>query len=420
MNKEHNEIIEYIKTIFWTIFVAAILVTISVADIRINIGKKKETSFHIKELTNIRLSLDELFYLEKQNPKDFMINLKIAFLYEILKDSNNAQINYEKAIEKSNDNPFALYKAAMFYASEKQYREAIGYISLIPERKNKNFFELKARFYSKLGACFLDDGDYPNSIKTYKMALKYANNTDSNIINKVKSDYAHAYNEYAEKYIDENDPRHAILMLENALEIFPDPYAMYKLGLIYQNVDDEKALRYMEDAFNTKPDIVNVELYNKLLNKIIDRYAQEGEYAKSRFYTLKLDNFKRKIINNNIYKGDLEIKNFKIYSKKKFIIGKKYYIARFDMINNTNYPVENLFIKIIIHPQGGAISESEEKIITRNTPLGAEKTANGLEVILNCKEVDIFSKHAEIQILARKNIRANWTMIDYLTVSFAK
>ena len=94
MNKDINEILEYVKTVFWTIFIATIVVAIMVVDLRINVGKKKSVDYHIKELTNIRLSLDELFYLEKQNPNDFMINLKIAFLYEVLKDSQNAQIHY--------------------------------------------------------------------------------------------------------------------------------------------------------------------------------------------------------------------------------------------------------------------------------------------------------------------------------------
>ena len=420
MNKTTNEITEYIKTIFWTIFVAAIVVSIMVLDVRLNIGKKKDTDFHIKELTNIRLSLDELFYLERQNPNDFMINLKIAFLYEVLKDYQNAQIHYEKALTKSPDNPFALYKAAMFYASQREYQDAIAYISLIPDQNNKKYYELKARFYSRLGDYFLEDEDYPNSIKVFKMALKYARNTDVKLEERVKVGYANAYNEYAEKFINENDPNHAILMLENALEIYPDPYAMYKLGLIYQNVNDEKALKYIENAFGIKPEIVNVEIYNKLLNKLIDRCKEEGEYSKSRFYGLKLDNFKRKIINNNIYKGDLEIKNFQVVSKRKFLIGEKQYSIIFDITNNTKYTVDNLFILLIINPQGGKIVESELKIVNRNKPLEANKTLKNIRIPIVTNSHNLFSDHAEIQILARKNIRSQWTMIDYLTASFTK
>lgn len=420
MNKNTNEITEYIKTIFLTIIIAAIVVGIMVLDLRLNVGKKKEQEFHIKELTNIRLSLDELFYLERQKPNDYMINLKIAFLYEILKDSQNAQIHYEKALAKSNDNPFALYKAAMFYASQREYHDAIGYISLIPEQNNKRYYELKARFYAKLGDYFLEDEDFANSIKVFKIALKYAKNTDPKLESKVKGGYANAYNEYAEKFINENDPNHAILMLENALEIFPDPHAMYKLGLIYQNVDDDRALRYIEDAYNIKPEIVNVEIYNSLLNKLIKRTKEEGDYSKSRFYSLKLDNFKRKIINNNIYKGDLEINNFEIYTSRKYIIGEKQYFVSFDIKNGTKYPVDNLFIKLLINPQGGKIVETELKVINRNKPLEPNKTVKNVRIPIIAPPYDLFASHAEIQILARKNIRSQWTMIEYITASFTK
>ena len=420
MNKNTNEITEYIKTIFLTIIIAAIVVGIMVLDLRLNVGKKKEQEFHIKELTNIRLSLDELFYLERQKPNDYMINLKIAFLYEVLKDNQNAQIHYEKALAKSNDNPFALYKAAMFYASQREYQDAIGYISLIPEQNNKRYYELKARFYAKLGDYFLEDEDFANSIKVFKMALKYAKNTDPKLESKVKGGYANAYNEYAEKFINENDPNHAILMLENALEIFPDPHAMYKLGLIYQNVDDDRALRYIEDAYNIKPEIVNVEIYNSLLNKLIKRTKEEGEYSKSRFYSLKLDNFKRKIINNNIFKGDLEISNFQIFSSRKYIIGEKQYFVSFDIKNGTKYPVDNLFIKLLINPQGGKIVETELKVINRNKPLEPNKTVKNVRIPIIAPPYDLFASHAEIQILARKNIRSQWTMIEYITASFTK
>ena len=420
MNKNTNEITEYIKTIFLTIIIAAIVVGIMVLDLRLNVGKKKEQEFHIKELTNIRLSLDQLFYLERQKPNDYMINLKIAFLYEILKDSQNAQIHYEKALAKSNDNPFALYKAAMFYASQREYQDAIGYISLIPEQNNKRYYELKARFYAKLGNYFLEDKDYANSVKVFKMAMKYAKNTDPQLESKVKGEYANAYNEYAEKFINENDPHHAIIMLENALEIFPDPHAMYKLGLIYQNVDDDRALRYIEDAYNIKPEIVNVEIYNNLLNKLMKRAKEEGEYSKSRFYSLKLDNFKRKIINNNIFKGDLEISNFQIFSSRKYIIGEKQYFVSFDIKNGTKYPVDNLFIKLLINPQGGKIVETELKVINRNKPLEPNKTVKNVRIPIIAPPYDLFASHAEIQILARKNIRSQWTMIEYITASFTK
>ena len=420
MNSNISEIKEYIKTIFWTLFVALIVVALLVVDLRINVGKKKDTNFKIKELTNIAMSLDELYFLERQNPSDFMINLKMAFLYEVLKNSPKAEINYKKALEKSNNNAFAIYKAAMFYVSQKQYTTAISLMTLLPNYQDERLYELRARFYSRLARGFLDDGDYVNSVKVYKIALKYAQNTNKDVENEARKDFAKAYNVYAEKFINENDPKHAIQMLLNALDVYPDPYAMYKLGLIYQNVDDVKAQRYIEDTYKIAPEIVNADLYNNLLEKLVKRYKEEGEYSKARFYTLKLDNFKRKVVNTNIFKGDLNVSDFKIVTKKKFIIGKKYYYAVFDIKNNTPFPVDNMFVKIIMHPKGSATFESEAKVFTRNNPLAANKTSHDVKIPLNCSTFDIFSRYAEIQILARKTIRSPWVMIDYLTVSFTK
>ena len=198
MNSNISEIKEYIKTIFWTLFVALIVVALLVVDLRINVGKKKDTNFKIKELTNIAMSLDELYFLERQNPSDFMINLKMAFLYEVLKNSPKAEINYKKALEKSNNNAFAIYKAAMFYVSQKQYTTAISLMTLLPNYQDERLYELRARFYSRLARGFLDDGDYVNSVKVYKIALKYAQNTNKDVENEARKDFSKAYKVYAE------------------------------------------------------------------------------------------------------------------------------------------------------------------------------------------------------------------------------
>ena len=82
--------------------------------------------------------------------------------------------------------------------------------------------------------------------------------------------------------------------------------------------------------------------------------------------------------------------------------------------------MDNLFILLIINPQGGKIVESELKIVNRNKPLEANKTLKNIRIPIVTNSHNLFSDHAEIQILARKNIRSQWTMIDYLTASFTK
>ena len=79
-----------------------------------------------------------------------------------------------------------------------------------------------------------------------------------------------------------------------------------------------------------------------------------------------------------------------------------------------------MFVKFVIQPRGGKTFETEEKIISRNNPLNASKVAHNIQIHLDCPNYDMFSKYAQIQIFAKKNIRSAWVMIDYLTVSFIK
>lgn len=421
MNKDFSEFQEYIKTIGWTLFVAIIVVFIMVVDLRINAGNKKLPLERagITEYKDARMGLDRLYYLEKENPKDYIINLKIAFLHEILKENDKAQENYEKALVKSNNAPFALYKAAVFYAKQHNTQRAINLAIMFPVTKDKRTYEMKARFFAELANTFLVEKDYPNAIKTYKVSYKYARNTDDILENKIAKEYSNSYSEYADDFISKNDPIHGLQMLKNALEVYPDPYSKYKLGLMYQNVDDVKAQKYIEEVYSEKPEIVNIELYNKLLNTLIEDFNRNGEFSRANFYRLKLENFKRKLVNNNIYKDDIEIVNININKKRRIVFTKGKYNITFDLKNNSNYPIENLFIKVIIKPRGENPIEVEQKIITRDNPLASNKTLKDIDIPIQYSG-NLLGQYGEVQILAKKNILSNWIMIDYLTVSFTK
>lgn len=421
MNKDVSEIEEYIKTIGWTLFVAVIVVFIMVIDLKINAGNKKiplEKKERM-EFSDARMGLDQLYYLEKRDPRNYVINLKIAFLHEILKENEKAKENYEKALAKSNNAPFAIYKAAIFYAKQMDTQRAINLALMLPAAKDKRTYEMKARLYDELANSFLLEKDYPNAIKTYKMSYKYARNTDDDLKEKIAKRYSNSYSEFADYFIRNNDPIHALQMLKNALEIYPDPYSKYKLGLMYQNVDDTKAQKYIEGAYSENPDIVNIELYNKLLNKLVEDFNEAGEFSKANFYRLKLENFKKKLVNNNIYKDDIQILNLNIEKRSKFIFLKNRYNITFDLKNNSKYPLNNLFIKVIIKPRGENTFESEKKIINRDNPLMPDKLIKRILIPVQCRD-DLFGQYGEIQILAKKNIRSEWTIIDYLTVSFTK
>lgn len=420
MNKDLSEMQEYLKTVGWTILVAAIIVSIIIIDIRINAANPKQEVEKTEriDITNARMGVVELYHQEENEPNDYVINLKLAFLHEMLKEYDKAEINYEKALAKSNNAPFALYKAAMFYAKQKKYESAISLSVQFPDIKDKKVYEMKARFYDELADSFLSDKDYANAIKTYKIAYKFARNSEDAIKYKTAQKLAEAYNRYADKFIEENDPIHASIMLNNATEYYPDAYAKYKLGIIYQNVDKVKAQKYIEEAYDSNPKIVNLELYNKLLNDIIKDCEKSGEYSKASFYRLKLENFKRKLASSNIFQDDMEISNVNIQKVTNNIFIKKKHHLTFELKNNSNYPIDNLFMKIIIKPRGEKDVIFEEKIVTRNNPIPAKKITK-VTIPLELTKINL-GKHCDIRFLAKKNTYNEWTLIDYLTLSSKK
>ena len=145
MSKVMQELQEYLKTIGWTLFVAIIVVSISVIDLRINTSSKKITSEKlliennddITDYLNPKLAIDELLYQEKTDGANYIINLKLAFLYELIKDYNGAEENYQKALLKSQNSAFSVYKSAIFYAKQKKYQKALVVSAHFPQTKDK-------------------------------------------------------------------------------------------------------------------------------------------------------------------------------------------------------------------------------------------------------------------------------------------
>lgn len=420
-NNEEKE--ELIKTALWTFLVALIITSISIVDLGVNTQTRREASLHQQvDLQNKHLELQKLYYLEKTEKNNYMISLKIALLHELLREYNQAEANYEKAIVKSDNNPFVIYRSAMFFATQKKYQRAIELANLLPNTEDKKIYILKAKFYSKLASSFLEDKDYVNSVKIYKIAYKYAKNSSKELKTKTAIEYANAYGELADKCISDNDAISAVQALLNAIEIYPDPLAKYKLGLIYRNVDDEKSQKYMEEAYLLNPNVVNLEIYSSILNKLIKTYSDSSNFSKARFYTLKLEHLKRKVNDSLVFRGDLAIEDFEIIHKRKFFIGKKETYVQFELKNNTKNTIDNMYLRVVMQTQNGSEYSSEAKVITRSAPLRALRIIPLVQIKLQpeIKEQDMLSKSADISVYARKKPHTLWVLVDSLTINLLK
>lgn len=420
MNKFKKEALEYLKTAGWSFLLAVLVVGIVLADVSLNTDKKKEKILHNLKVENQRLEIQKLYYQLKSNPSDYLIYLKLAILHEIFKEYNQAQVNYEKAVLKSGKNPFCVYRATMFYASQKQYARAIELMNFLPQSEEEKICELKCKLYLRLGKSFIEDKDENNAIKALKIAQRYAKNCKEKSLNKeTAKELALAYVDLADKNMSQNEPVYAINALQNSIDTYPNAQAYYKLGLIYQDTDNYKAQKYIEQAFELDMDIVNLELYNRLLDKLIEHHRSEAQYPQVRYYGLKQERLKKKILSTTIFKGDISINNFNLYTKRNFLFAEKTFYTQFDLKNNAKESLNNLFVKINVKYAPDKTISGERKIITKEFPLGSNSTYKNIQIPLEIddKKTKIDTGHYSVEIFARKNILAPWVLIKFLTIN---
>lgn len=421
MNKNKEEKHEYLQTIGWSLLFAALFVAVSIFEISIYTEPKIQLDIKNMEIANARLELARLYYNLKNVPENYVTYLKIAMLHETLKEYEQAEINYAKALQKSNQSPFVVYRTALFYIEQRKYKKAIELAELLPTKQNSTICTYKAKLFSAMAKTFSEDGDYPNALKTYSIAYKYAKNTDKKLKEETQISLAKAYIEIADGAVDENDTETAKRALESSIELYPLAQAKYKLGLLYQNKDDFLAQKNIEEAFKLDPEVVNVELYNRLLTKLIEKNEKNGDISKARFYNLKAQQLRRKILTNEIFKGDLKIENFKIIQKRKFLIGKKQTHLSFSIKNNSKVKINNLFLKAELTYGKNTTISGEKKVITKETTLEPNKTADvQIELTQNIEQKNDLFKYADIKIFGRKNIKSKWVLLDFLTINFFK
>lgn len=405
---------QYFNTFLRTFLVALAIVLFCVADLAINVDQKRTKTTTKDESVNTGLDIQRLYYLEKQNPSDYTINLKLAVLHQLVKEYDKARINYKKALIKSNNAPFAVYKAAMFFAEQKEYQNAFNLILLLPDVQNKKYYEMRARFYSRLAKSFLSDHDYSNAIKTYKLSYKYAKNTNNKLKNQVLKDYARAYSDFADVFISENNLPLAKRVLENAIELFDDGYAYYKLALLYKDVDNEKALKYIEHAYELDPDIVNLDLYYYLLNELLKQAEASGKAPSVKYYTLKIENFQRKILSNNIYKNDIIIANISVKEYNKIPFMSKKPVLNFTLKNNSKLPISGLYVMVKVSAMATSKQSFQVKAVDENRSLPPGGVLNNVSIPISELASQAVLNQAVINFYARKNVRSHWVLINSL------
>ncbi len=420
MNNKNSNITEYIFTFLLALFVVFIFSLC----IELNLLFATEQRVNQKELNMANLSkfctISELEKRLFKEPSNYLVDIKIAQIYESLNEYDKANDYYISALKKSARSDFSLYSYALFCAKHDLYGTAA---TVAEELSTNNKFHnmYKAKIYETLGDNLDMDKQYPASNKAYQVAYKYSKAMNDNDYEKIMADkFANSYIKVADCDVTNNNPQEAILNLNNSIRIKDTSLARYKLGLIYVDFNKVEADRFISSAFKNNPYLVNPYIYNKLLNDLILESKENNKAGLMNYYSLKLSRFKKQLLQYYIYQNDILITNIKIQPVKKIFSNKDKYELLFDIKNNTKYDLKSLFLQVelIVNSK---IYTIEKKAVSYNNALGFYDELKGAKLSLpsDIRFINVKSKNdVIIKFYAKKTKNAPWTLIKIDQLNF--
>lgn len=407
--------VEYLKTFFITLL--CIIVVISVVVFDAGYGTRSKVSEIMKSKLDFdekEMELEELYELEKANPYDYTINLKIAALHEQLNEPDKARENYEKAIEKSPRTPLVAYRVALFYITQKQYKEAVALIEAVPELTNNKILGMKMRFYTALSNALEEDGSVLPALDTAKLASKYAKGISKEEYLSAQKNLAGKYILAADYYVEKKEPEEAILALKTTLKLDPaSNLAKYKLALIYKDAKPEQAARLINEVLGTEDTtLVNLELYYELLSSLREKAIKASNPHLADFYLQKERSLKKFATRNYIFKDEFSAQDAKLVIRNSMFFETKY--LAFQIVNNSKSLANRLFVKAQVQEPG-----ENPRVFTRR--LAALEPSYGLdkgvrELVFLFDKAPILDKKPlkegmRIEIFVRKNDKFDWTLL---------
>lgn len=263
-NNKYKVSINFKKFIFFLILLTFVFFLIGCASknytIKNNLKKKIQftiaqgdsyfNSYQLEKALNSYNEALKIIYLVNDLENEIIVNLKIAQIYILKNDSENAKIQID-----------LVASLIQYFQNDKVYF---------------NYYQVNAQYL-----VFLKN--YDEALKDYKKSLEYTKN---------KKLIANIYNKIAKVYIKLQNYVSAETYLNNAIKInkakkyydgLGDNY--YNLGLVeYYKKNYENAISYLNQALEN--DKINENIYGIFsdLNLIAKIYITTGDYDKAKFY----------------------------------------------------------------------------------------------------------------------------------------
>ena len=352
MNKK--EILEYVRTIAISLIVALVLASVATGCSKII---AEHHSKMLARISNTAKDNELIGYLitkytaeAAKNPGDYSINVRLGDLYSLLFSYNQAEEQYKKAIDKS---PYGVYSPyfglANMYIKTGKYKKALRIVKRLENKDYKPLLIAKGDFYMNLGDALWQNADYKNAVNQYKVAFFYYKKVDSKKKDTAVSGIIDCYNKIADDYYKKNKKQKAVESLETALLYKETSFLYYKLAILYMDFDPVLANKYMEKTYEIDPGIINFEIYEEILLKLVKLYYVNGKDIEADLYRHKLkaiQSFQKRYV---ITEKDVGINITDLKYKSNFFDTKYKIQVKFKIENNSKYDFNSLYVIAKLH-----------------------------------------------------------------------
>lgn len=410
----YRKIEPYLKTFLFTFVIVFITVVFVVSvEVQNTVFENRKSLTFDKDEDEIALMgksynylEDKYLYLQKNDPSNYKINIILGKIYELQENWDEAEKQYAGAIEKSNSLAFEpIFSLARVYLIKGEQDKANNVVKKLNDSGGYDFKVQKAKYYEFYGDIFLKKEKYEEAIAQYKTALKVYD-----VYGLMKppegllTSLVRAYHLQADEAVANGDYKRAVYFLHQAVITLDDAVSYYKLGLLYLDLDKQKSLKYFDIAFRKNPSIINYEIYESLIQEMIQLAAKKHDVIAMRNYREKIKLIERFKGVNLLEKSDISVKLRD--NKITFVQNKKNSKIKLDieMQNNKKLPIKSLYMVFKVKNDVAVVSTYETKVVTApDMLLKGEVHVVGVEVPVPEPFFISSAKNPRLEVFASKN-----------------
>lgn len=406
MNKK--ELLEYVRTIFIALLVALILAGVATACSKVIAEHHSRMLARIsntpKDNELIGFLITKYSQEAAKNPGDYTINVRLGGLYELLFSYNQAEEQYKKAISKS---PYGVYSPyfglANLYIKKGQYQKALNIVKKLDNKDFKPLLVAKGDFYMNLGDALWQNEKYDDAVRQYKIAFFFYKKVDSKKKDTAVAGIIDCYNKIADNDFQHHRIDKAIENLETALLYKESPILYYKLAILYKDFDPYEANKYMEKTYALDPGIINFDIYEEILIKLVNHYYINGNDIEKELYQHKLKTIrtfqKRYVITDK----DVGIEITKLKFKSNFFDTKYKLQVKFKIQNNSKYDFNSLYViaKLRYDDKEGEVKNREiyaHRLFSKKQPLKSRELSQEYDMTYTYTDKDELFAAQKIQL----------------------